>query len=322
MHRATAACALAVLAVGLASGISSPPEAASAAPAAASPVAPPSTGPSSAPQPSPTSVGAYWYDAAYDHWRALPREHFATYDTDFVYTLSGKRKERKEHVAFRYHDGKCLIIGVPLNARDRPDKTQITDRCFGPDFSFAFVQQRLGGYKNAPIEIPTVEPTVVPTPAPSGAPQTIGQVKSRSRPYDVTFVGYETKDGKNTVHLALTALYHPDDHILTDMWIDPATIGVVHLRAQVASHHMARVIFEAFYDEDASTQVLTSVVGYAKAQALLAKIGIDFAYKQSNFAYPDTLPDWYFDQTKYDEHQKEVRAGSVSSPHPAPTPAL
>ncbi len=273
----------------------------------------------SPPQPTPTSIGEYWYDAAYDHWRALPREHFATYDTDLAYVLTGKRKERKDHVFFRYHDGKCLVVGTPLDSRDRPDKTQITDRCFGPDFSFAFVQQRLGGFKNAPIEIPTPEPTAVPTPQASGAPQQIGKVKTRSRPYDVTFVGYETKDGKETVHLSLVALYHPADHLLTDMWIDPKTLGVVHLRAVAeANQRVARVTFEAFYDEDTTTQVLTAVRGYVKAQALIAKIGINFVYKQSNFEYPDTLPDWYFDQAKYDAHQAAAHA---ASPTPSASPS-
>ena len=280
----------------------------------------PPPSPGAAPEPTPTSAGAYWYDAAYDHWRSLPREHFATYDTDLVYVLSGKRKERKDHVAFRYHDGKCLVVGVPLDKRDRPDKTQITDRCFGPDFSFAFVQQRLGGFKNAPIEIPTVSPTETPAPRASGLPSEIGKVKTRTRPYDVTFLGYETKDGKNTVHLGLTALYHPADHLLTDMWVDPATLGVVHLRAvAVANQKVARVTFEAYYEEDAATQVLTTVKGYVKAQALLAKIGVDFVYVQSGFEYPDTLPDWYFDQTKYDAHQAEIRADAQA--HPSPTPA-
>jgi hypothetical protein len=266
-----------------------------------------------APSPSPTSAGAYWYDRAYDHWRSLPRERFATYDTDFFYTMKGKRKERKQHVAFRYHDGKCLVVGVPLDSRDRPDKTQITDRCFGPDFSFAFVQQRLGGFKNAPIEIPTVPPTDPPAAQASGAPKTIAAVKTRTRPYDVTFVGYEQKDGKNTIHLSLVANIHPADHLLTDMWIDPDTSGVVHLRAAAeAGDRIAHITFEAAYDEDANSQTLTSVVGYAKGQVLLLRIGLDFVYRQSNIEYPDTLPDWYFDQAEYDAHQRAVATGSAS----------
>ena len=274
------------------------------------------------PEPTPTSIGAYWYDAAFDHWRALPREHFATYDTDLVYTLSGKRKERKDHVAFRYHDGRCLVVGIPLDSRDRPDKTQITDRCFGPDFSFAFVQQRLGGFKDAPIEIPTVAPTDSPAPQASGVPTEIGKVKTRSRPYDVTVVGNEIKDGKDTVHLALVALYHPADHLLTDMWIDPKSLGVVHLRAvAVANQKVARVTFEAYYNEDATTQVLTTVKGYVKAQALLAKIGVDFVYNQSNFQYPDVLPDWYFDQQQYDAHLAQAHASPSPSPRPSPSPS-
>ncbi len=261
------------------------------------------------PPPAPTSAADYWYDRAYDHWRALPRERFATYDTDFSYTFKGKRKERKQHVAFRYHDGRCLIVGVPLDSRDRPDKTQITDRCFGPDFSFAFVQQRLGGFKNAPIEIPTPPPTDAPAASASDAPKTIAAVRTRARPYDVTFVGYEQKDGKNTVHLALVANIHPADHLLTDMWIDPETSGVVHLRADAVAGRIAHITLDASYDEDATSQTLTSVTGYAKGQILLVRIGLDFVYRQSNFEYPDTLPAWYFDQAAYDAHKRAAASG-------------
>jgi uncharacterized protein YchJ len=266
------------------------------------------------PEPQATSAGEYWYDRAYDRWRGLARPHFATYDVDFVYTLRGKRKERKQRVAFRYHDGRCLVVGVPLDSRDRPDKPQVTDRCFGPDFSFAFVQQRLGGFKGSPIEIPTMAPTVEPAVHPSGAPPTIALVRTRARAYDVTLVDYESKDDKNTAHLALRALDHPADHILTDMWVDTQTLGVVALRAEATTNpNIARVILDAAYDEDKATQVLTSVSGQVKAQVLLVHAGVDFSYRQSNFDYPDVLPDWYFDKAKYDAHQRDQTRAAAAT---------
>ena len=206
------------------------------------------------------------------------------------------------------------MVGVPLDSRDRPDKPQVTDRCFGPDFSFAFVQQRLGGFKGSPIEIPTMVPTGAPAVHPSGAPATIALVRTRARAYDVTLVGYEAKDGKNTAHLALTAIDHPADHILTDMWIDTQTLGVVHLRAEASANpNFARVVLDASYDEDTTTQVLTSVAGHVKAQVLLVHVGVDFSYRQSNFDYPDVLPDWYFDKAKYDAHQRDQTRAAAAT---------
>ena len=222
----------------------------------------------------PSRDGTALYDAAYDRWRALPEAPYATYDADFVATFRGRRQERAYAVAYRARDGQCLVTGTPLDARDRPDAPQVTDRCFGPDFAFTFVPQRrnargasaLGG--GVPLDIPT------PEPAPSDEPRTIGRVSVRVRPYAISIAGDETIGATATVHLRLRPLRDPAKFILRDLWVDRATDGVVRLGAEVeAGVNLAHVAFVATYAEDAKTQTLQTVSGYVKAQLLLVKGG-------------------------------------------------
>ena len=259
-----------------------------------------------------SSDGTRLYDMAYDRWKALPAAPYATYDAHFVATFRGKRQERAYTVAYRARDGQCLVTGTALDARDRPDPPQVTDRCFGPDFAFTFVPQRrnargasaLGG---VPLDIPT------PEPGPSQAPRTIGRVSVRSRPYAVTTVGDETIGHTPTVHLALRPLRDPARYILRDLWIDRTTNGVVRLGAEVeAGANLAHVSFVATYAQDAKTQTLQNLTGYVKAQLLLVKVGADVSFAQTSYAYPVTLPDWYFDKNAY-------RAHRAASPAPLPT---
>jgi hypothetical protein len=248
---------------------------------------------------SPTAL----YDAALDRWRALPVAPYATYDAAFVVTEKGKLRERRYRVAFRARDGRCLIVGVPVDAHDRPDKTTVSDRCFGPDYAFTFFPQRrnAAGASATGGGLELALPSPEPSADASAPPKTIASVRARARTYAVTFVGDETVDGIATAHLALRPYERPDKHVLRDLWIDRATAGVVRLRGDVsAKAHLVRVIFDASYDETATTQTLRRLSGYAKAQVLFVKIGADVGYHQEHFAFPATLPDWYFDANAYE----------------------
>jgi len=245
----------------------------------------------------PPSANAL-YDAAFDRWRALPLPPFATYQTHGVATRKGRVQEWKDDVWYRESDGRCTIVGVALDARDRPDPPDFESRCLSPGFAFTFVPQRHGAGGSAlPLDVPT------PEPSDAAGPKTIGAITVRSRPYAVTFAGNESLDGKPVVHLTLRPYRDPDKHILRDLWIDPATDGVVRLRGEAtASAHLVRIIFDASYDESQTEQTLRLITGYGKAQLFLIKIGADFTYGLADFTYPDSLPDWYFDRKAYFAH--------------------
>lgn len=233
------------------------------------------------------------YDAAVERWKALPVPDFASYRTDATAIRKGHVEERKSRVWYRERDGRCTIVGVALDARDRPDPPDFETRCLSPGYSFGFVPERRA------IFGPSL-PIAVATPDPGAAPdlKQIGAITVRSRPYAVSLAGTETVDGKAAIHLALRPYREPARNVLRDLWIDPATDGVIELRGEAeATANLVRVVFVASYDEAPQQQTLRRIAGYAKAQLFLLKIGADFTYDLSDFAYPANLPDWYFDRT-------------------------
>jgi hypothetical protein len=269
-----------------------------AALAAALAVMPASPPPAPAPPASAPPSATALYDAAYDRWRALPLPPFATYATHGVATRKGRIQEWKDDVWYRESDGRCTIVGVALDARDRPDPPDFESRCLSPGYSFGFVPQHnaVGG-NSLPLEVPTAEPSA------DAGPKTIGAITVRSRPYAVALAGTETIEGKSVVHLSLRPYRDPGKHILRDLWIDPATDGVVRLRGEAtASAHLVRIVFDASYDESQTEQTLRLITGYGKAQLFLIKIGADFNYALDDFTYPAALPDWYFDRKAYFAH--------------------
>jgi hypothetical protein len=257
------------------------------------------------PQPSAAaglSPGAL-YDAAFDRWKKLPQSAFATYVTHIEIMRKGRTEKRINRIAYRRSDNICLTVGVPLDAKDRPDAPTVTDRCLAPDYSFTFVTQRSPGH-GGPL------PVSLATPAPEETPvATIGHVRVRTRNYDVTFAGDETIQGLPVVHLALRPVGDTSKHILRDLWIDPRTDGVLRLHGVAPLvGPLATVDFTADYDVGPQSQTLVAVRGFAKAQVLLIKLGADFTFEQSDFAYPASLPAWYFEKNGYADHMRATAA--------------
>ena len=237
--------------------------------------------------PSPRAL----YDAAFDHWRELTVPPFSTYDGKLTIVRDGKSQLRLYTVAYRAADRRCRVTGVAIDARDRPDPTYVTQRCVRPDLSFTFVPQKsdAGDATGLNLNIPT------PEPSEAADIKTITSVRARSRPYDVTFAGNETIDGKETTHLALRPYRDPAKHILRDVWIDPATNGVVRLRGEATSGpNLIHVDFTATYAEDANAQTLARVDAFAKAQLLLFHESGNISFDLTNVAHPAALPDATF----------------------------
>lgn len=260
--------------------------------------------------PSAPSAAAL-YDAAADRWKALPLPPFATYATDAVATRKGRVEERRSEVYYRESDGRCTIVGVPLDARDRPDPPDFESRCLSPNYSFGFVPERHAVFgPSIPLEVPTAEP------ASGDAPKEIAAITVRTRPYALTLAGTEAIEGKAAIHLVLRPYRDPAKYVLRDLWIDPATDAVVRLRGEATSTaNLAHVIFDAYYDEGPRQQTLHRITGYVKAQLLLLKIGADFTYDLYAHTYPAALPDWYFNRTAY------TLNGGIPNPGPQPAHA-
>ena len=261
---------------------------------------------SSQPSPGAELSATALYDAALDRWKKLPQSAFATYETHIEVTRKNRVQKRINRIAYRRSDNICLTVGVPLDARDRPDPPSVTDRCLAPDYSFTFVPQRAPGH-GGPL------PVSLATPAPEGtAAGTIGHVTVRTRNYDVVLLGDETIRGAPAAHLGLRPFGDASKHILRDLWIDRETNGVVRLHGVAPLvGPLATVDFAADYLIGPQSQTLSVVRGFAKAQFLLVKLGADFTFEQTDFAYPAALPDWYFEKNGYATHVR---------PSPPPRP--
>jgi len=252
------------------------------------------------PMPDGARQAAALYDAAYDRWTRLALRPYATYDSTISIARNGRTKVRRYAVAFRRSDNRCLVVGVPVDARDRPDPATVTQRCFGPDYAFTFVPQ-VHGNDVGSGELPIVVATPDPTPTPD--PRVIGRVTARNRPYDVSLVGDETMDGVATAHLRLVPIGDPAKHVLRDVWIDRRTNGVVALDGEARlPGRVVKIDFRAHYDEDGEHETLRRVDGRAKAQLLIVTAKADVSYDLSNYTYPEAIPAWTFDLTAYRKH--------------------
>ncbi|MFY9780583.1 MAG: hypothetical protein WAJ85_08740 [Candidatus Baltobacteraceae bacterium] len=231
------------------------------------------------------SDGDALYDAAFDRWQGIAEPAYATYDARFTLVRGAKVTTRLNAIAYRRSDGRCHTAGVALDRRDRPDRPNVTKRCLSPAFAFTFIPQSGSDAAALNLNVPA------PDPSDEARLKTIGAVRVRVRPYAIALAGTESANGKETVHLTLRPLREPNKHVLRDIWIDPATDGVVRLHGEAtAGPNLFHVDFNAFYDEDATTQTLRRVEGKAKVQLLFVHASGDVSYELTNIAYPATLP--------------------------------
>jgi hypothetical protein len=154
--------------------------------------------------------------------------------------------------------------------------------------------------------------TAPPTPSPASGDlsngllsdlKTIAVVSTHARPvYTARIRGVETIDGHSTYHVELSPVTDPSRYALRDLWIDSTTYDV--LRADYITHDI---------NVPNSTVYLTvsfSQVGpYWIAARWVAIYHFDFGdqpvyreLKVDKMRFPDTLPDWLFDQRGYELH--------------------
>ncbi len=248
-----------------------------------------------APQASAQNAAEALYDSAYARWAALPLAAFATYDGRITFVRNAKSKTRLETIAYRRSDRRCRIAGVPLDAHDKPDPPEVTDRCFAPDYAFTFVPQSGAGAAAIQLDVPTPDPGSATASSGAAAPKTIGAVQVRVRPYAIVFAGDEVVEGKDTAHLSLRPFRDPKKNVLRDVWIDRKTNGVVRLRGEAtAGPNVVHVIFDAYYSEDAGSQTLRHVDARAKVQLFFLRESGTISLELTNIAYPPSIPNSLF----------------------------
>ena len=136
--------------------------------------------------------------------------------------------------------------------------------------------------------------------------RTIAVVNAYARPaYRAGVQSVDNIDGHETYHIALDPTSDPEQHALRDLWIDTTTHDV--RRADYVTHD---------FNFPSATVYLTvnfvPVGSYLIAGSWVAIYhpgGSDPPFYRElhveKMRFPDSLPDWLFDQRAYDEHRRE-----------------
>lgn len=133
--------------------------------------------------------------------------------------------------------------------------------------------------------------------------KTIAVVSTHARPvYNARIRGVETIDGHSTYHVELSPVTDRSRYALRDLWIDSTTYDV--LRADYITHDL-NVPDSTVYLTASFSQVGPYWIA-ARWVAIYHFIGSDppvyRELKVDKMRFPDTLPDWLFDQRGYDLH--------------------
>ena len=203
----------------------------------------------SAPIASPDAVGDRYYRLAREAWYAR---------TDVPYVRYGAlvRYEHNKHVFdnwwdayYRTSDGSIgltrlvdvdedrrrlggvpfSIFGITLFDTNRDSEPiQLEDPRIAPTYSFEL------GPSFGAIPKGGLAPEIVPEPTPieSSGLQQIAVVASRSRTYDVRYVGTSRIGDVDAIHLTFTPLHDARVERLRELWMDPTTHRTMQLRVQ------------------------------------------------------------------------------------------
>ncbi len=119
------------------------------------------------------------------------------------------------------------IFGVTIFDTNRDSEPiQLDDPRIAPTYSFEL------GPSFGVVPKGGLAPEIVPEPQESSGLHQIALVASRSRVYDVRYVGTSRIGNVDAVHLTFTPLHDPKVDRLRELWMDPATDRTMELRVQ------------------------------------------------------------------------------------------
>ena len=195
--------------------------------------------------PTPDAVAENYYRLAREAWQART-------DVPFVHYGALIRYEHNNHVFdnwwdayFRSKDGELglerltdpdedrkRLGGVPFSifgitifdTNKNSEPIQIDDPRIEPTFSFGLVSRRSSVTQGGLAPEPSAEPS-------SAFPQ-IAVVATRTRAYDVRYVGTSRIGNVDAIHLTFTPLQDARADRLRELWMDPVSHRTMQLRVQ------------------------------------------------------------------------------------------
>jgi len=181
------------------------------------------------------------------------------------------------------------------------------DRATGKRCGFALLYPAGGGLNSLDGATPKPAESQPPDPSQDGGLKLVGAVRAESaRFYRISLVGVETIDGHPSNHLHLDAYRDPNEHPLTDLWIDLDSYLVRRARGEVAAHFLVgsgRFEGTLTFDRIGGFWIVHDEDFSAAANAMFVHARTRLTAHGSEFSFPEDLP------------------GVFPSPSPSPLPA-
>jgi len=232
--------------------------------------------------------------------RANEDPPYMAYTMHEVFVHHGNRHEYTYHVWYR-SDGKGLMQSTTPGRRGRPETF------FGYPFPSAPDNNILLYATPAPVS-PPPPPVGSPPPGAGGItppPLLTNETVHGDRYYIVSLVGIEDYQGHPVYHLALRAVRDERSHPWKDLWVDTQTFQVWHAYADALGSSgplTGRVTADVRFAPVGNYWLVQQATADGQGRIGFISDSGHYEYYFSEFTFPMTLPDWYFDQSAFDRH--------------------
>ena len=232
-----------------------------------------------------------------DAVRANPDPPYIYYKMHEIFVHHGKTYQFDYQVWYR-SDGKGLMQNMV------PNRNGTYETFFGYPFPSAPDNNILLYATPAPVVTPP-PPAGSPVPGVS-APLLFSEPVYGSRYYDVTLSGVEDYQGRQVYHLLLRAIRDPQRHPWTQLWVDTRTFEVWKAHADAtgrAGPLTGRVVADVEFAPVGNYWLVKQASADAQGHVTIFSDSGHYEYYFSDFGFPNTLPDWYFDEAAYGRHR-------------------
>jgi hypothetical protein len=256
--------------------------------------------PSPSPRPSPSALEPLSaneiLERTEDAVRGNPDPPYIYYKMHEVFVHHGRHYEFDYQIWYR-SDGKGLMQNVV------PNRNGTYETFFGYPFPSAPDNNILLYATPAPVTTP---PPPVGSPLPgSSAPLIASQTVRGDRYYDVALAGIESYEGHEVYHLTLRPIADPQRHPWTDLWVDTHSYEVWRAHADAtgrAGPLVGRAVADVEFAPIGNYWLVQQASADAQGHIAIFSDSGHYEYYFSDFGFPNTLPDWYFDQNAYGQH--------------------
>lgn len=262
----------------------------------------PSPSPTATPTPTPTPLESLTPDEILERTetalRANPDPPYTYYKMHEVFVHHGKRYEFDYQIWYR-NDGKGLMQNLV------PNRNGTYETFFGYPFPSAPDNNILLYATPPPVTTPP-PPVGSPAPSTSAAPIISLQTVNGDRYYIVSLAGIEMYKNHQVYHLTLRAIHDPQKHPWTDLWVDTQLFEVWRAHADAtgrAGPLVGRAVADVEFAPIGNYWLVKQASADAQGHIAIFSDSGHYEYYFSDFGFPNTLPDWYFDEAAYGQHR-------------------